>query len=419
MSPKFTGLWRQPDFLKVWAGETVSLFGSQVSLLAIPLTAVLVLQATPAQIGLLLAAETAPLLLLSLFAGAWLDRVPRRPIMIISDCALALLSGSIVLASLWGILSISYLYVISFLIGVFSVLFAVAYQAYLPALVETEFLLEGNSKLETTRALAEISGPAIAGGLIQLVTAPLAIGVDAVSFLVSALGLGLVHKPEPRLAYSDMKPNIWREIGEGLRQLLSNPVLRAFVLCNVITNFFDHIIYTLYALYLVRELGISPALLGVILGVGGVGGLLGALLATRISQRLGFGPTLLWTNVCFGAGSLLVPLAGGPLIWAVPLLIVSQVIKSMVNLIYNIGQISVRQAITPHRLQGRVNASMRFLAGGTVPFAALVSGLLGTVIGLRATLLVGAMGVCLSTLPIFFSPVRRLREQPTVAEQAE
>ena len=415
MSPKFTGLWRQPDFLKVWAGETVSLFGSQVSLLAIPLTAVLVLQATPAQIGLLTAAETAPLLLLSLFAGAWLDRMLRRPVMIISDCALALLSGSIVLASWWGILSIGYLYVVSFFIGIFSVLFAVAYQAYLPALVETEFLLEGNSKLETTRALAEISGPAIAGGLIQLVTAPIAIGVDAVSFLVSALGLGLVRKPEPRPARSDAKPNIWREIGEGLRELLSNPVLRAFVLCNVITNFFDNIIATLYALYLVRELGFSPALLGVVLGVGGIGGLLGALLATRISHRLGFGPTLLWTNICFGVGSLLVPLAGGPLIWAVPLLIVSQFIKSMVNLIYNIGQISVRQAITPHRLQGRVNASMRFLAGGTVPFGALVGGLLGTVVGLRATLLVGAIGVCLSTLPIFFSPVRRLHKQPSQA----
>lgn len=412
MSSKLTGLWRHPDFLKVWAGETVSLFGSQVSLLAIPLTAVLVLQATPAQIGLLVAAETAPLLLLSLFAGAWLDRVPRRPIMIISDCALALLSGSIVLASFWGILSIVYLYVVSFLVGVFSVLFAVAYQAYLPTLVETEFLLEANSKLETTRALAEISGPAIAGALIQLLTAPIATGVDAVSFLVSGLGLSLVREPEPRLAHSKVQPNIWREIGEGLRELLSNPMLRAFVLCNVITNFFDNIIATLYTLYLVRELGISPALLGIVLGIGGVGGLLGAVLATRISQRLGFGPTLLWANICFGLGSLLVPLAGGPLIWAVPLLIISRFLKSMVNLIYNIGQISVRQAITPHRLQGRVNASMRFLAGGTVPFGALVGGLLGTVIGLRATLLVGATGVCLSTLPIFFSPVRHLQNQP-------
>ncbi len=413
MLPKLTGLWRNPDFMRFWAGETVSVFGSQVSVLAIPLTAIVVLQATPVQMGWLGAAEFAPLLLLSLLAGVWIDRLPRRPVMIGSDCGLALVLGSIPLAAWWNILSIEYLYLAGFLVGGFSVLFFIAYQSYLPTLIEPKDLMEGNGKLESSRALAEVVGPALSGQLVQLITAPIAVLVDAVSFMVSAFFLLVVRKSEAPLPPRSLhRQSIRREIGEGLRELIANPLLRAFVLCNVITNFFDTLLNTVYTLYVVRELQLEPGLLGVILAVGSLGGLVGAVVAGKISQWFGFGPGIVGSTLLFGMGSLLVPLANGPLTLAITLLVVSRFVKGLVNVIYNINQISLRQTVTLPVLRGRVNASMRFLAGGVTPFGALLGGFLGSVLGLRAALAVGAIGVCLAILPIFFSPVRRLREQP-------
>ncbi len=412
MFPKFSGLWRQPDFVKLWAGETISLFGSQVSLVALPLTAVLVLQASPAQMGFLGAAEFAPLLLVSLFAGVWVDRLPRRRLMIGADLGLALLMGSIPLAQLLGLLGMEYLYVVSFLAGTLAVFFAIAYQSYLPALVQTEHLLEGNSKLEVSQSLAEIGGPALGGSLVQILTAPFAIMADALSFGVSAFCLGLIARPEPPPTRPQQPVSIWVQIGEGLGAIVHNRLLRAFALCNSTINFFQQVIFTVYTLYLVRELGVEPALLGLILAIGSIGGLIGAGLAGRVAKWFGFGPAIVGTVLIEGVSCLLIPLATGPLTLAVPLLVAARFLNGLVNPVYRVSQVSVRQTITPPHLQGRVNASMRFMAGGVIPFGAILGGFLGEAIGLRFTLLVGAIGISFSFVWLVFSPVRKLRVQP-------
>jgi MFS family permease len=413
MLPKFTGLWRHPNFIKLWAGETVSLLGSQISLLALPLTAILMLKATSVQMGFLGVAEFAPLLLVSLFAGVWVDQLPRRRLMIGAAIGQALLLSSIPLVSLWGLLSMEYLYGVSFLIGTLSVFFAIAYQSYLPTLIQTDYLVEGNSKLEISQSLAEIAGPGIGGSLVQLLTAPFAILADAASFLVSALCLSMIRQPEPPLPPRTPKTKIWSQIGEGLRVILTNRILASFALCNSTINFSQQLIFTVFTLYVVSELHIEPILLGFILSAGSVGGLIGAVLAERVTRRFGFGFTIVATTLIGGISSLLIPLATNPLTLAIPLLIASRFLYGLVNPIYHVSQISVRQAITPNRLQGRVNASMRFLAGGVIPIGAFVGGLLGSTLGLRATMLVGAMGMLMSFLWVFFSPVRKIQDSPT------
>jgi MFS family permease len=414
---RFTGLWRHPDFLKLWAGQTISLFGSQVTLLALPLTAVVALDATPAQMGLLGAAEFAPFLLLGLFAGVWVDRLRRRPLMIAADLGRAALLGSIPAAAFSGVLRMELLYAVGFLVGVLTVFFDVAYQAYLPSLVRREELVEGNSKLEVSRSVAQIAGPGVAGGLVQAITAPVTLVVDALSFLVSAASLGIIRVPEPAPAPREHGRNIWAEIAEGLQVVLGNPLLRSIAGCTATSNFFSNVLFAVYVLFVTRELRIEPAVLGLIFSIGSVGALLGALLAGRIAQQFGLGPTIAWVP-CVGApGGLLVPLASGSRELAIPLLVVSQFLIGLTGPIYNVNQVSLRQAITPDRLQGRMNASMRFIVWGTLPLGSLLGGALGERFGLQSALLVGAVGVLLAPLWVVFSPVRNLREAPVPAEE--
>jgi MFS family permease len=268
-----SGLWRSPDFIKLWLGETISLFGSQITIVALPFTAVLALQATPAQMGFLGAAEFAPLLLVSLFAGVWVDRLPRRKVMIAADLGQGLLLGMVPLAALLGFLSMELLYLLAFLTGILAVFFAIAYQSYLPVLIAKEDLADGNSKLEASQAVAEISGPALAGILVQILSAPLAVALDAFSFLASAFSLSRINQPEVNQAsLKEDWPDIWTAIGQGLKQLLRQPLLRAFALCNACTNFFGAVIGTVYTLYLLQELQIEPAVVGFIFTAGGIDG---------------------------------------------------------------------------------------------------------------------------------------------------
>lgn len=417
MRLRFDGLWRHPDFMRLWAGETLSLFGSQITFLALPLTAVGVLNASPIEMGILGAVEFAPFLLLSLFAGVWVDRLRRKPILIIADIGRALCLLSIPLAYVMGFLRMEYLYVVALLTGVLTVFFDVAYMAYLPSLVERDQLVEGNGKLEISRSVAQIAGPGLGGTLVQILTAPIAILADAFSFLVSAFFVGLIRRAEPIKAKTTERPNVWLEIGEGLRVVLGNPLLRSIAGCTSTSNLFSNITLAVFTIYVVRELKIEPALLGFIFAVGSIGALIGAFLAGWTARRLGVGSTIVWSAFIFGVGGLFTPLASGSLWVAVPLLIAAQFIVSIANPIYNITQVSLRQAITPHRLQGRMNASMRFLVWGTMPIGSLIGGGLGEVIGLRATLFVGAIGMFLSFLWVLFSPVRTLREHPTPADE--
>lgn len=418
MKTRLGGLWQHPNFLKLWAGETVSVFGSQITLLALPLTAVLVLGATPGQMGILGAVEMAPFLFISLFAGVWVDRWRLRPLMIKADIGRAILLGSIPVVYTLGWLSIEYLYGIALLVGVLTVFFDVAYQSYLPVLVGREHLIEGNGKLEVSRSVAQITGPGLAGTLVQVASGPVALALDAISFAFSAIFLSFIKHTEPAKAVSLVKHNIWREIGEGLGVVFGNRYLRSIAACTGTTNFFTNIAAAVYTLYVVRELHLDAVMLGLIFGIGSIGALIGAVMAGWLARRIGLGWTIIGTAGLTGFGGLAAPLAVGPVPVLMIILTAGYFVNSWGNPVYNINQVSLRQAITPHRLLGRMNASMRFLVWGTMPVGSLLGGLLGEIIGLRATLLVAALGTFLSVLPVFFSPVRGLQEQPAPVEDS-
>jgi MFS family permease len=417
MRLQLTGLWRHPDFLKLWAGQTVSLVGSEVTLLALPLTAVLTLGATPAQMGILRAVAFTPALLLGLFAGVWIDRLRRRPILILADLGRAAILASIPLAFMVGVLTMNYLYATAFLVGALTIAFDVAYQAYLPSLVQREHLVEANGKLEGSRSVAGIVGPGLAGALVQLVTAPLAILADALSFIVSVLSLAIIRAPESRPAASGRRGSIWREIGEGLRMTLGHPLLRPSVITSAIFNLFAAILNSLFVLYAICELGFSPLIIGVTFAVASVAGLVTALLAGRVSRRLGVGPSIVIGAFLTAGGWLIPPLVGGPLALTIPLITFGASLGAIGDVLYNVNAVSLRQSITPDHLQGRVSASVRFIIWGLQPIGALVGGFLGQTIGLRFALGVAAAGFVSGFLWALLSPIRSVREPPVAVEK--
>ena len=412
MEKHLTGLWRHPDFLKLWAGETISLLGSQVTLLAIPLTAAMTLKATPLQMGTLGTVQYIPWLLVGLFAGVWVDRMRRRPVMVITDLGRAALLGLIPLAAVAGILRMEHLYFVGFLVGILNVFFEVAYTAYLPVLVQRERLVEGNSKLQASASVAEIGGPGLAGGLVQLVTAPIAIAVDSLSFLVSALSLTWIGTPEPRPTPTNDSRNIMSEIRDGLRLVFANPILRAFALASVTTNFFVDVHLAVFVLYVTRELGISPVILGSIYAIGSIGGLLGSLFAERLVKRLGLGRVIIGAQILVTLAVLVIPISGRQFWIALPLIVTAEALWGFGAVVYVVNTVSLRQVITPDRYQGRVTASLRFVTWGIAPLGFLFGGVLGDFIGLHSTLLVAVVGPLLSVVWLVLSPVPRLREPP-------
>ena len=409
------GLWRHGDFLRLWTGETISQFGSQISQLAIPLTAILVLDATAFEVAALTTVEFLPFIIFTLPAGVWVDRMRRRPILIAGDVVRALLLGSIPIAYVLDALTLGQLFVVGFLFGICTVFFDVAYQSYLPSLVERNQIIEGNSKLEITRSAAQIGGPGLGGVLIQVFTAPYAVLLDAVSFAASALAIFRIRAVEetpPTVERSDgKKPSMWTELKEGLRFVLSNPNLRAQAGCTSTSNFFSSVSFSIILVYAVRELDLSPGLIGFVFSLGALGGLAAALTATRISSRFGIGPTTIVMAAFFGPTMILYAVAPSGNA-AVPLLVTAQLIFGFTVVVYNIVQVSYRQAICPPRLQGRMNSVMRFIVWGTIPLGTLTGGALASWIGLRATIVVGAIGGGSAVLWIVFSPQRHLRDMP-------
>jgi MFS family permease len=409
-------LWRNPDFLKLWTGETISQFGTQVTLLGLPLIAILLLKANAFQVGLLGTVEFLPFILLGLPAGAWVDRLRRRPILITGDIGRALSLASIPIAHELGRLTLPQLYIVAFVNGILTVFFDVAYQAFLPSIVERDQLLEGNSKLEGSRATAPLAGPGLAGGLIQSISAPLAIIADAVSFMGSALFVFLIRRPEPPIeVHPEGKQKFRREIAEGLRYVLGNRLLRAIAACTASANLFGNLGLSVFILYAVRRLGLTPGAIGIIFALGNVGALLGALSGRTIARKLGVGPAIVLAAVLFGPPSILIPLASASSPY--PFLIGALFVSSFFNVIYNVNQVGLRQAITPLRMQGRMNATMRFMVWGTIPIGAFLGGVLGNTIGLRPTLWVSAIGSCLPFLPVLFSPVRSLEKIPRSTDE--
>ncbi|MCC5625294.1 MFS transporter [Nostoc sp. CHAB 5715] len=410
------GLWQHSDFMKLWLGQTISLFGSAVTNLALPLTAALTLQATPAQMGLLKGAEFVPFLLIGLVVGVWVDRQRRRPILIAADLGRALLLGSVPIAAVFGLLRIEHLYLVAFGTGTLSVLASTASFAFVPTLIKREQLVEGNSKFAVSQTTSQTLGPGLAGILVQWLTAPVAIALDAVSFLLSAVLVLLIRAPEPVLINSN-KTNFWQELSEGAQVVLKNPLLRAIACCTSTLRMFTSVVETVYILYVTRTLGFSPAMVGFILATGAFGNLLGVLLTRRIERRLGLGRTIMGAAGIWGISYLFIPLTFNFNDVVILLLVTAAILSGLGDAVYQITQVSLRQALVPNRLQGRMTASLRFIIWSTVPVGAMLGGTLGESFGLQAALWIGAVGSSLAFLWVFCSPLRILRKMPTLIEE--
>jgi MFS family permease len=400
------------DFGRLWAALSVSLMGTEITALALPLLAALTLGASALEMGILAAAGQVPFLLFSLPAGAWVDRLPRRPVLIATDVASSLLLASVPLAVPVGGPTFAHLVVVAFGVGTMTVVSEVAHYAYVPSLVGRERLTESNSRLQVSYSAAAAAGPGLAGALVQLLSAPLAVLADAVSFLISAALLRSIRRPEPSPVRSDAGLPLRRSIADGLRKLLGHPLLRAIIVASVPITFFTSGFLALYVLYATRELGLAPATIGLIFAAGGVGAISGAVLARRAAARFGVGPAIIGGWVLAAAGALLVPLAAGPTVVVVVILALSKALEGVTDTVANIHQWSLRQVVTPDHLAGRVTAGHRFAVYGAGAAGALVGGALGTALGLRPALFVCAVGALLSPLLAVFSPLRQLHEQP-------
>jgi len=404
-------LWRDGEFLKLWGGQSINELGSQVSQLALPTVAILLLGATPFQVGLLTACEFLAFPTLGLVAGVYADRLRRRPIMIACDLARMTALASVPIAYAFNALAMPQLYVVALVTGVGTVFFDVAYQSYLPALISRADLVEGNSKLQVSGSVAQMAGPALAGFLIQLFGAARAVAFDAASFLVSVLSLWWIRRPEPepQPASELGRRGFWSEMWEGIRFVFGNPTIWKIAGSTSTSNLGSNIFQAVYLIFAYRVLHLSPGLIGVIFGVGAVGGLLGALSATWFARRLGLGPTLFVTIVAGGLSMALVPFA--QLGFAIPLLLLSAFFGSITGPVYNINQVSLRQAITPDRVQGRMNATVRTVIWGTIPIGALIGGAIGSTWGLLPAMYAGIAVSIMAGGWILLGPIR-LRVQP-------
>jgi MFS family permease len=417
-------LAHHPDFLKLWSAETVSQLGSQVSQLAIPFVALGVLNASTFEIALLNVVEMLPFLLIGLVAGVWVDRLRRRPILIAGDLGRAALLATIPIAYLLNVLTMIQLYVVGASVGALTVFFDVAYQSYLPSLVERDQLQEGNAKLEISRAGAQVVGPGLAGVLIGIVRAPFAVVLDALSFLGSGLFILWIRRPEPPpdalLAAGAPRPGFRAEMAEGLRWVLGSPYLRSIAACTGSSNLFSSITFAVLLVFAVRLMGMTAEGIGLAFSIGSLGALLGAVSANRISERLGVGRTIVLFAAIGGPPEIIFALA--PVGTAQPVLVglvaLMGFLGGLGSVVYNVAQVSFRQAITPTRLQGRMNATMRWIVWGTMPIGGIIGGLMGTFIGVRETILLGGIGGSLVFLPVLFSPVRGIRTMPEPLHEA-
>lgn len=406
------GVLRQdPNFLKLWAGQTVSLFGSLIGRFALPFVAIYTLNATPFQVAAIGAAGVAPGVLLGLLAGAWVDRLRRRPILIAADLGRALVLATVPLAWAFGALSLTQLIIVATLISALSIFFDVAYRSYLPSLLGRDDLVEGNSKLAATDAVAEVAGFGLAGVLVQALGAPLAVLVDAVSFVVSALSLAFIRQPEPAVeravAPASATPaSAWREIAEGLRLIRHEPTLRALVAATATDIFFIHLFVATLTLFLTRELALGPAIQGISFAIGGISAFAGALVAERAARRWGLGRSLVGSFLIYRLATYFIPLATGPMPLVVGLISVSQCSDAAMT-VQQISQTSLIQTITPERLLGRFYASLQTIEKLAMLGGLLLGGLLGQRIGLRPTLLIGITGSLLAVPLLLLAPAVR------------
>jgi MFS family permease len=394
----------------------VSRVGTEVSTLAIPLIAIQLLGATTFEVGVLTAIEFLPFLLVGLPAGAWVDRVRKRRVLLLADVGRLVTLGSIPFASAVASVTLTHLYVAAFVTGVLTVFFDVAYQSYLPELVGLDHLVEGNAKLTATESAAHVAGPGVAGALISAVGAVTAVVADAVSYGVSFACVALIRAPSERPNRDHgTHPTLVHDIGEGLRFVWHESRIRAVAFCTATSNLFSAIGTAVVILLMSRELGFGSGEIGLVFAIGGIGGVLGAVVAPRLARRLGVGKAILWSIVLSGIGPVLIAISTGEL--AFTLLGVGIAIQAGTGAAYNINQVSVRQALCPPRLLGRMNASVRFLVWGTLPIGGFLGGVLGSLFGLRPTLWIAAVGQAAAFLWLLPSPVPQMKDIPQPIEE--
>lgn len=393
-------------FRLLFAADAISRTGSQVTLVALPLAAVLVLHASAQQVGLLVASGTIAFLVIALPAGVWVDRLRRRPVMVAADLIRALALASVPVTAAFGALGLPQLYAVALVTGFGNVFFDVAQQSYVSHLLGTDRLLAGFSKLEVVANGSLLAGPSAGGVLVQLVTAPGAMAFDAASYLVSAGLLGRIQPPEPEVRQAGERRRLRQDITAGLRYVTGHPILRRVALNGMIALMFEYALLTVQPLLLVRALGLRPAVYGLVTGAVAVGGVVGSVFVNRVVSRLGIARTLWLPLVVTFPLLLVMPLVGRG--WQLMLYPLGYTAYMVGNCFQNVAQVTYRQAVCPPELRGRMNSTMRFLMWGMMPVGGLLGGFLARVLGDRDALWVCVVGMMASALPMVTRPILRL-----------
>ena len=406
------GLWRHGDFMRLWAAQAISAFGSRISRTALPIVALLVVGALPSEIGILSALAVAPGILVGLLLGGRIDRSAKRPMLVFCDLMRAGLLFTVPVAAWCDVLSMAQLYIVAAGVGACSTLFQIADNTYLPVLVGKAQLTEGNAKLEATDAVAEIGGPSAGGILVDLLTAPFAILADAFSYVVSAAFLLSIRAREALPPLPEVRPTLVSDLAIGLRACWRHELVRPLFLVAAIEAFFGGFFYGIYMIFLLETLGLSASVYGMLVGLGGIGALGGALAARWVATRLGLGPAMIVLLAGGQALAVLIPLAGGPEWRVLGFLGAHQLLSDALIVAFLIHAMSLRQTVLPQALLGRANASFHVAAGLLLPVGAIIAGQVATIHEPRTALWIGAAGSLLGPLILLCSPLRRLRAMP-------
>ena len=410
-APRLPGLWRDRDFVQLWSAQAVSAFGARITREGLPIAAVLILGASPAEVGLLSALSNGPALIVGLACGGYVDRTRRRGLMMAADIVRALALATIPIAALLHVLTLSQLYVAAAIVGAASVLFEIADHAYLPGLVRREELTRANASLSATESVAEIGGPALAGVLFQVLAAPFAIAANAVTYLVSAFFLAGIRKPEPT---PEPEPHArWTDdVALGFGAALRHPLVAPIFLMSAGQSLAGGMFGALYILFCVKVVGLNPALLGITIAAGGVGALAGTVAAGWLSRTLGVGGGILAGQLGLGLAVVMIPLSPANPAQGMPVLVVSQFLGDATAVAVLILSGSLRQTVLPISVLGRVGAAFKATSGGLAVVGALLGGVLGEAMGVRGAIWVGVAGILLTPLLGLRGPLKRLREMP-------
>jgi predicted MFS family arabinose efflux permease len=414
--PQPPSLWRHPDFLKLWGGQSVSELGSAVSLVAFPLVAVVLLHASTLQVGLLSAAQTAPFLLVALPAGLIVDRIAKRRLMIACDVGRMLVFGSVPVAAAFGALTLGQLFAVALAAGFGTVFFDVAYQSYVPGLIGRAELPDGNGKLAATQSFAQVAGPGLGGALYGLLRAG-AVTADALSYAVSAAALLAIRAREPQQASRPAgqdAPRLRTELLAGVMFIVRQPILRKIAACTATANLFGSMAYALEVVFIIRVLHVRPEFTGLLLAAGSIGGVTAGIASGALTRLIG-SARIIWVSLLgFGVIGVLLPLAEPG--WRLALVPVGLFGTTFSGVLYNIGQLSFRQSICPPELLGRMNAAIRWIVWGTLPLGGVIGGVLGATAGIRPTLWIGVTGCWLGGLWVLASPLRTMRDIPAAGD---